>query len=116
MDRAAGKVRPQVGQRIVLGQHERRFQVVKNRKIVAGDLTRHGLALNVDIDLERYTACIVPCGLRDLTVTSLARILTATPPLFEVQQRLLPFLLRALGASQLADTTPTSPFSGALHG
>ena len=39
---------------------------------VARGVTMHGFALNVDPDLSAYDA-IVPCGLTDVTVTSLSR-------------------------------------------
>jgi lipoyl synthase len=45
---------------------------------VAGMRTRHGFALNVDPDLSMF-GHIVPCGIRDRGVTSMARVL-ATPP------------------------------------
>jgi lipoate-protein ligase B len=46
-------------------------------------VTYHGFALNVDLDLEGF-ACMVPCGLRDVTMTSIARErpAAATPHLF----------------------------------
>ena len=45
---------------------------------VSGWRTRHGVALNVDPDLTMFDH-IVPCGIRDRGVTSLARVLGATP-------------------------------------
>ena len=44
-------------------------------------VSRHGLALNVDPDLGWFDA-IVPCGLADAEVTSMARLLEV-PPTFE---------------------------------
>jgi lipoyl(octanoyl) transferase len=37
-------------------------------------VTRHGFALNIRTDLERFTRHIVPCGLEGRHVTSLARL------------------------------------------
>ncbi len=42
-------------------------------------VSRHGLALNVDTDLAWFDA-IVPCGIADAGVTSMARELGAAPP------------------------------------
>jgi lipoyl(octanoyl) transferase len=39
----------------------------------------HGLALNVSTDLQAFSS-IVPCGLRDARVTSVAQVLGANPP------------------------------------
>ena len=44
-----------------------------------GWISWHGFALNVTIDPEEF-ALIVPCGLRDVTMTSLARELGAAAP------------------------------------
>jgi len=46
-------------------------------------ITTHGFALNVAPDLSLY-AGIVPCGLRQVGVTSMARLLGAAPPLAAV--------------------------------
>jgi lipoyl(octanoyl) transferase len=46
-------------------------------------ITTHGFALNVATDLSLF-AGIVPCGLREAAVTSMARLLGAAPPLAEV--------------------------------
>ena len=45
---------------------------------VQGGVTTHGLALNVDVDLAWYDA-IVPCGIAGASVTSMQRILGASP-------------------------------------
>lgn len=36
-------------------------------------VTRHGFALNISTDLEKFTRCIIPCGLKEHGVTSLDR-------------------------------------------
>ena len=57
-------------------------------------VTLHGLALNVTTDLS-YFDLIVPCGLNDRPVTSVARLLgDRTPPMEEVKQRLARLLFR----------------------
>ncbi len=60
--------------------------------------TMHGLALNVNPDLS-YFGYIVPCGITDKAVTSLAQELQAPVAVEEVQERLLPHLLTQLGCS-----------------
>ncbi|WP_201977525.1 lipoyl(octanoyl) transferase LipB [Hymenobacter rubidus] len=72
-------------------------------------VTLHGMALNVNPDLS-YFGHIVPCGIPDKAVTSLAQELgsTATITVAEVQERLLPHLLALLGATPAPASTPSS--------
>jgi lipoyl(octanoyl) transferase len=57
-------------------------------KLTAGGVTLHGFALNVDPDL-RFFGQIIPCGIADRGVTSLARVLGAPPPHAEVEARIV---------------------------
>ncbi len=50
-------------------------------------VTMHGIALNVQPDL-RYFSLIVPCGITDKTVTSMAQELKYEPDTAEVKKRL----------------------------
>jgi lipoyl(octanoyl) transferase len=52
---------------------------------VQGGATTHGFALNVSTDLSWFDA-IVPCGLADATVTSMASILGASPDFEAVEE------------------------------
>ncbi len=56
--------------------------------VSASGVTSHGFALNVAPDLHGF-AQIIPCGLRDCTVTSLEQVLGSAPVLAEVQERLI---------------------------
>jgi lipoyl(octanoyl) transferase len=56
----------------------------------------HGLALNVDVPAEPF-GWIVPCGLRDAGVVSLAQLSSTVPPLGEIATRLAAALARRLG-------------------
>jgi lipoyl(octanoyl) transferase len=55
-------------------------------KLSASGITQHGFALNVTTDLHFFQQ-IIPCGIADKGVTSLERVLGATPPHAEVEQR-----------------------------
>ncbi|GIV90334.1 MAG: octanoyltransferase [Chloroflexus sp.] len=57
-------------------------------KLSASGVTTHGLALNVDPDLSGFEL-IVPCGISDRGVTSLAVELGKAPPMAEVADRLI---------------------------
>ncbi|MCB1676271.1 MAG: lipoyl(octanoyl) transferase LipB, partial [Halioglobus sp.] len=63
----------------------------------------HGLALNVDMELEPFTR-INPCGHAGLSVTSMARLLPDSPPDVDVVGRRL---LDSL-AQRLERTAPAS--------
>lgn len=64
---------------------------------VASGTTMHGFALNVDPDLSWFGR-IIPCGITDAGVTSIAAELGTAPGLREVADRLRPHLDRHLGA------------------
>ena len=49
-------------------------------------VTYHGIALNVDPDMTHF-AHIVPCGIANKPVTSMARLLGEAPPMVEVAER-----------------------------
>jgi lipoate-protein ligase B len=83
------------------GDRERTGVWVGDEKLAAigikveGRVTSHGLALNVDPDLADYGG-IVPCGIADRGVCSLAS-LGVTAPMTEVRRRLVDALGRSLG-------------------
>jgi lipoyl(octanoyl) transferase len=60
-------------------------------RLSAAGVTSHGFALNVDPDMAGFRL-IVPCGIADRAVTSLAELLGTAPPLAEVEGRLLAHL------------------------
>jgi lipoate-protein ligase B len=59
-------------------------------------VTTHGLALNVSTDLAWF-AEMIPCGLRDIEVTSLGRERGEPPAMAEVADRLADHLAEAFG-------------------
>jgi len=67
---------------------------------VAQGRTRHGFALNVDPDLSMFDH-IVPCGIADRGVTSMARILGAAPSMQAVVDRVVARFAEAFGAPEV---------------
>jgi lipoate-protein ligase B len=59
-------------------------------------ITCHGIALNVAPDMEHF-GLIVPCGIPDKPVTSMARLLGTPPPLTEVRDRFVHHFLAGFG-------------------
>jgi lipoyl(octanoyl) transferase len=63
---------------------------------LGGGVTRHGFALNVSTDLERYTRHVVPCGLTGRGVTSLERVLPRAPAMAAVKAAVVDAVVAAL--------------------
>ena len=59
-------------------------------------ITSHGLALNLDCDLDVFNGGIIPCGLAGRRATSLAELGAAVPPVDVAAHDLVPHLAAAL--------------------
>jgi lipoic acid synthetase len=77
---------------------------------VARGRTRHGFALNVDPDLAMFDH-IVPCGIPDKGVTSLARVLGEAPPMADVVDTVARHFAGAFGY----ESTERQSVSGSRH-
>jgi lipoyl(octanoyl) transferase len=75
---------------------------------VARWVTSHGFAFNVTTDLD-YFDLIVPCGISDRGVTSLARLLGRAVDRLEVEIRLVQHFCDVFGRSARAEPRPGSP-------
>jgi lipoic acid synthetase len=67
---------------------------------VARGRTRHGFALNVDPDLVMFDH-IVPCGIRDRGVTSMAKLLGTAPEMRAVVDRVVTRFAESFGAGSV---------------
>ncbi len=73
---------------------------------VRGGVTTHGFALNVETDLSWFGA-IVPCGIMDAGVTSLAQLLGESPGI-EAVEATLAAAFEAVFEAELVEETPIS--------
>jgi len=69
-------------------------------RVSSGWITSHGFALNVSTELD-YFETIVPCGIHDRAVTSLARELGSDPGMDQVQDRVVELFCQRFGAELL---------------
>ena len=95
------------------GRPERKIAAIGVR--VAAGTTLHGLAINVDPDMAGFDR-IVPCGLSDVGVTSLAAELGEAPTLPEVAHLLRPHLERYLAFEPYEQSPDIPTTSGVTYG
>lgn len=67
---------------------------------IARWITSHGFALNVTTDLD-YFSLIVPCGIPDRGVTSLARLLGRPPDTLELTDRVVDSFSKVFGINKI---------------
>jgi lipoyl(octanoyl) transferase len=75
-------------------------------KINVRAVTKHGFALNINTDMS-YFDSIIPCGIADKGVTSMAHLLGASVDEMEVAQRLI-FHFGAMFGFEMLNATSTS--------
>lgn len=80
-----------------IGPAERRDKIAAVGVRVQGGVSLHGIALNVALDLAWFDA-IVPCGIDDAGVTSMARVLGRAVTVDEVRPALREAFARRFGA------------------
>ena len=74
----------------------------------------HGFALNVDVDLSLFST-IVPCGLREFGVTSIAEVLGASPSVHEMAQKAVHAFERCFGVQMERISVPDSRLQIAIE-
>jgi len=90
------------------GRPERKVAAIGVR--VAGGVAMHGFALNADPDLAAFDR-IVPCGIDDAGVTSIAAELGSSPALTSLAYVLVPHLERLLSFLPYERTTDVAELS-----
>lgn len=68
-------------------------------KVDGRGVTTHGIALNVTSDL-RYFSLIVPCGITDKGVTSMAQVMSKSPPMSLVKEAFSRQFMKAFDFTQ----------------
>ena len=71
-------------------------------------ITSHGFAFNVHTDLDHFRL-IVPCGIRDRGVTSLATLLGRAVPMEDVEAAFVRHLADVFEREPIADGAPAAP-------
>jgi lipoyl(octanoyl) transferase len=79
-------------------------------RLNTGWITSHGFAVNVSTDLSQFEA-IVPCGIAESGVTSLARLTGDAPELTDVASRVAREVAAALGLEPTAPEDPVERLS-----
>jgi lipoyl(octanoyl) transferase len=80
---------------VTVGEEEQKIAAI-GVKVDGRGVTTHGIALNVAPDL-RFFGYIVPCGITDKGVTSMARLLSDVPQVSEMQESFLRHFCRHFG-------------------
>jgi lipoyl(octanoyl) transferase len=70
-------------------------------RVSSGWITSHGFALNVSTDLS-FFGSIVPCGIREFGVTSIARCVTRAPDMSQVCAAVADAFAAVFGATAVA--------------
>lgn len=84
-------------------------------RVSSGWITSHGFALNVDPALE-YFSSIVPCGIPDKPVTSMARVLGRSPGVARVRQEVILHFQEVFERDAVVVQTTKDPGPGGEEG
>lgn len=77
---------------------------------VSKGVTRHGFALNIHNDVDRFLRCMVPCGLQGMGVTTLSRELTADKKSLPSMNRICTIIADQLAQAFRCNLSYTEPF------